>query len=118
VRKTIVVIDDQEGITRSLRTALAIENIEVIPAATGSEGLAKVRAHSPDAVLVDIMLPDISGLELIAAIRRSYPSTPIIAASGDAGGELAAQARMAGADGFLAKPLKSSRILSILLELT
>ena len=76
----ILVVDDEEDLRSLLEVNLAREGFEVVTAASGSEALAQVEAHHPQLVVLDLMLPDLSGTEVCRRIRSSpaHASTPII----------------------------------------
>ena len=76
----LMLIEDDARIRRSLETALAMRGFEVLTAATGLEGLRSVVEHHPAAVVLDLGLPDIDGLELVKMIR-AVSEVPIVAAT-------------------------------------
>ena len=63
----ILVVDDEEDIRSSLRMILEYEGLDMVEAASGEECLQRVAGHSPDAVLLDIKMPRMDGLEVLAA---------------------------------------------------
>lgn len=62
--KRILIVEDEENIRKVVKTALEIEGYEVITSENGELGLEKARSVSPDIILLDIMLPDITGIEV------------------------------------------------------
>lgn len=99
---TILVIEDDGSVRVFIRHALTFAGYEVIETSDGKSGLEAFAAHRPDLVIVDIIMPVISGLEVIWEIRCDYPDQKILAtAAVDA---LLEEARTAGADEVLAKP--------------
>jgi two-component system sensor histidine kinase/response regulator len=110
-RETILVIDDERGLREGCRRALARHSFAVDVAATGQEGLAKLRQRSHGVVLLDVMMPDISGIELLQTIHDRDPDTVCIIITGYATVELAVEAMKLGAYDFIAKPFSDDNLL-------
>jgi two-component system sensor histidine kinase/response regulator len=107
----ILVIDDERGLREGCRRALARYGYPVDVAATGLEGLARVREGDLGLVLLDVMMPDISGIELLATIHEQDPDILCIIITGYATVELAVQAMKLGAYDFIAKPFSDDVLL-------
>src|SRR5437763_17084825 len=75
---SVLIIDDEAAIRESLETLLELEGYTVTSAASGEEGLARIGENSYDLVLLDLALPDRSGLDLLAEIRHHDPSLSVI----------------------------------------
>ena len=75
--RTILVVEDEATLRETLAEALELEGFRAIPAADGREALAKFRAERPDLVLLDLMLPELSGVE-VCRILRAESSVPIV----------------------------------------
>ena len=75
--RTILVVDDEATLRETLVEALELEGYRAIPAADGREALARFRAEKPDLVLLDLMLPELSGIE-VCRIIRSESGVPIV----------------------------------------
>ncbi len=75
--RTILVVDDEATLRETLVEALELEGYRAIPAADGREALAKFRAEGPDLVLLDLMLPELSGVE-VCRILRAESAVPIV----------------------------------------
>jgi DNA-binding response OmpR family regulator len=75
--RTILVVDDEATLRETLVEALELEGYRAIPAADGREALARFRAEQPDLVLLDLMLPELSGVEL-CRILRAESAVPIV----------------------------------------
>ena len=101
---TILVIDDEAEIRESLRVLLEFEGYEVGTAADGGHGLAALDAKPYDVVLLDLMLPDKPGLEVLEEFRHKDAETPVtvLTAYGTVDNAVAAITR--GATDFLTKP--------------
>ena len=100
----ILIIDDEPGIREGCRRALAPQGFSVQTAENGDEGLQKIQAGGIDLALIDVMMPGISGLELIARIHQHDPEIVCIIITGYATVELAVAALKQGAYDFLTKP--------------
>ncbi len=100
----ILVIDDEEGIRAGCRRALEPEGYVVETAATGEEGLRRFREGNFDLVLIDVVLPDMRGVDLLKPILEKDPDVVCVVITGYATVELAVQAIRSGAYDFLSKP--------------
>jgi two-component system KDP operon response regulator KdpE len=107
----ILVVDDEPPIRKLLRTGLAAHGYEVLDAANGKAAL-ELLALKPDLVILDLGLPDIDGLDLLATIRRSRESLPVVVLSsrGDEAGKVAALDL--GADDYVTKPFGMEELLA------
>jgi len=121
-RRCVLVVDDVAENRAVLVSALEGVGFDVHEAATGREGLAKAQSLQPDLILMDIVLPDIGGIEVIRRLRTlpAHAATPIIAVSASATPEVESRTIAAGANAFLAKPLhlktlmqRAARLLQI-----
>ncbi len=100
----ILVIDDETNICEGIKRALRPQGFSVEAAGSGQEGLQKVREGGFGLVLLDVMMPDISGIDLIPAIHQLDPDIICIIITGYATVELAIRAIKQGAYNFLTKP--------------
>jgi two-component system sensor histidine kinase/response regulator len=107
----ILVIDDNHGLRQGCRRALERHGYRVDLATTGQEGLSKVLADDFDVILLDVVMPDIGGIELMRHIRAHRPNAICIVVTGYASVELAVQAMKLGAYDFLAKPFSDDNLL-------
>jgi len=107
----ILVIDDEEAIRESLQTLLELEDWPVETAATAMEGVSALQDGGFDLVLLDLMLPDISGLEALKEIRKFDRSTPVIVLTAYGSVENAVSAIKLGADDFFTKPWNNEKLL-------
>jgi two-component system sensor histidine kinase/response regulator len=107
----ILVIDDELGIRQGCQRALEPQGFTVETAATMQEGLRKVREGDFDLVLLDVMLPDGRGIDLLAPIREKDPDTVSVIITGYATVELAVEAIKQGAYDFISKPFTSDLLL-------
>ncbi|HYV18857.1 MAG TPA: sigma-54 dependent transcriptional regulator [Verrucomicrobiae bacterium] len=114
MRSRILVIDDEEAIRKSLRMVLEYEGYDMIEAASGPEGIETLRRESPDAVLLDIKMPGMDGMEVLQQARARDAHTPILMVSGHGDIPTAVDALRKGAYDFLEKPLETERVLAAL----
>ena len=107
---TVLVIDDERNICLSLQNILGDEGYEVHSRYTGKEGLAAAEETDPGLIMLDVKLPDTSGLDVLAKLRKSQPGTPVIMISGNSGISDAVKAIKLGAFDFLEKPLSLPKV--------
>ena len=103
---TILVIDDEPQIRRAVRNALSEPDVRVIEAATGKEGIDLVAAERPTLVILDLGLPDVSGLDVCRELR-SWSSAPIIVLSARHSDQEKVALLDAGADDYGTKPFST-----------
>jgi len=111
----VLVVDDETQVREVIRETLEGAGYAVDEARGGKEGLDRYRAKPADVVLMDILMPDQDGLESILAFRREFPSSRVIAMTGDSDmiGVLnfLEVAKMLGACGALQKPFDRQALL-------
>jgi CheY-like chemotaxis protein len=117
----VLVVDDESEMRKVLREALERRGHSVDEAANGREALRQFADAQPDLVILDLIMPEMEGIETIQALRRKCPAVPIIAISG--GGRLnpedyLSMAGQIGAQRTFAKPFALKEILTAVLELT
>jgi two-component system nitrogen regulation response regulator NtrX len=108
---TLVVIDDERNVRRTLAMVLEDEGHEVDTFGTAEEGLARLGEGGVSAVIMDIQLPGISGVEALRRLKERESDVPVIVVSGHASLEEAAEATRLGAYDFMQKPLDRERVL-------
>ena len=113
IMSKLLIIDDERGIRNTLREILADEGYEVEVAENGKQGLEMAQAKAYDLIFSDIKMPEMDGMELLAALKAGdEPSDcPVVMISGHGDIETAVQALKTGAYDFLLKPLDLNRIL-------
>lgn len=109
--QTALVIDDEPQIRRLLRVTLEAHGYRVFDAATGPEGVVEAAQRKPDVILLDLGLPDLDGLHVLARIRE-WSRVPIIILSVRDQEEEKVAALDAGADDFVTKPFNSAELLA------
>jgi two-component system, OmpR family, response regulator MprA len=108
----ILVVDDDLAVCRSIDRALRLEGYEVVTVASGSEALEIVAQSSPDALVLDLQLPDIDGLAVCRRIRDAGDDTPILMLTARHGIDDRVQGLDAGADDYLVKPFALEELLA------
>jgi len=109
--KTILIADDEKKISEVIRAYLEIEGFKVLCAYDGAEALRLFDAHAPDLVVLDLMLPDISGEEVCAAIRRKS-RVPVIMLTAKTAEEDIVHGLGLGADDYVTKPFSNRQLLA------
>ncbi len=110
---TVLTIDDDRTVLRVISRWFEETDIDVITAATASEGLELVRSARPDVLLLDIMLPQLSGLEAYDTVRQIDAKLPIIYVTGHGSAEMAIESMKLGAYDYLQKPLDKERVIDL-----
>ena len=113
---TILLVDDDPLVRRALTLALERTGHQVVPAGNGLDGARRAREGGVDLALVDIHMPDMDGLELLAQLRDSSATIPVIMMSGgDQTRDLALleDAKLLGASGALAKPFSLDELYTL-----
>jgi two-component system KDP operon response regulator KdpE len=105
-KRTVLVIDDEPQIRRVVRNALASDESRVIDAATGAEGLDLAAAERPDLVVLDLGLPDLSGIEVCRDLR-AWSNAPVLVLSARHSDTEKAALLDAGADDYVTKPFST-----------
>jgi adenylate cyclase len=103
----ILIVDDNPTNVKVLQTRLAAEGYEIVTAADGEEGLAAARQHTPDLILLDVMMPKLDGFEVCRRLRAdaAFPFTPIIMVTAMADSKDVVAGLEAGGDEYLTKPV-------------
>ncbi len=109
---SVLIIDDEAGIRESLQTLLEMEGYDVQTASTGESGLVCSGEQAFDLVLLDLALPDRSGLEILADLHEQNPDLPVIVITAYGTVENAVKATQAGASNFIQKPWDNDKLLA------
>jgi DNA-binding NarL/FixJ family response regulator len=114
----LVVVDPQPAAQDAVRGLLAGTSAECVgEAATGRKALELVRALGPDAVLLEPLLPDMDGLELVRTLKRVYPKMAVVIRTGVESPELGFQAALSGADAYFSKGASGGALAAFLARL-
>jgi two-component system nitrogen regulation response regulator GlnG len=111
---TLLVIDDEESVRYSFRRVFESDTVQVLAAATAAEGLDRVREHGPDVVVLDLQLPDRSGLEVFQQIHADDPKRPVLFITAHGTTETAIEAMKGGAFDYLVKPVDLDRLSQLI----
>ena len=103
---TLLVIDDEESILHAFRRAFRPPDFHLITASTAADGLAEVSRTRPDVVILDVHLPDASGLDTFVQIHTADARLPVLLVTGHGTTDLAIEAIKRGAYDYLLKPLE------------
>jgi nitrogen regulation protein NR(I) len=101
----LLIIDDEANLLYSLQAGLETDDLAVVTAKTGRRGLALVPKENPDVVIVDVRLPDMSGLEVFDRLKEIAPRVPVVIITAFAATETAIEAMKRGAFEYLLKPV-------------
>ncbi len=107
----ILVIDDEADIRESLEFLLTAEGYRVDLATRAMEGLDKLAGGSYDLILLDLMMPDLTGIETLAEIRKKDTTTPVFLITAYGSVEVAVEALKAGANDYFSKPWDNDKLL-------
>ena len=108
---SILIVDDESNVRRMLGRLLESEGHTIAQAANGREALDAVRAGEPDVVLLDLVMPELDGLQTLTRLTDEHPALPVIMMSGRASVTDAVHATKVGAFHFLEKPINPDTVL-------
>jgi DNA-binding response OmpR family regulator len=111
-RETILVIEDDESIRSGLELNLRVEGYRVIGTDRMATGMKLVRQELPDLILLDLMLPDGSGLDLLKSLRRDNPEMPVLILTARGMEVDKVQGLSLGADDYITKPFGLAELLA------
>jgi two-component system response regulator RegX3 len=107
----VLVVEDEPNLSEAIRYALEVEGFEVLSAGTGREGLEKARLANPALVLLDVMLPESSGLDVCRQIRASSDVPIIMLTARDSEADKVAGLEL-GADDYVTKPFSMRELMA------
>jgi two-component system nitrogen regulation response regulator GlnG len=111
---TLLLIDDEQSVRYSFRCVLEINGLTVLTAGTANEGLACFHEQRPDVVVLDLQLPDRSGLEVFREIQTLDPRCPVVFITAHGTTDTAIEAMKGGAFDYLVKPVGLERLSQVL----
>jgi len=110
--ETVLIVEDDPSILKGLQMNLGLEGFRLVAAHDGEEGLRFARSHKPDLIVLDLMLPKLSGLDVIRALRTDDPDTPILVLSAkDQEGDKVLALSL-GADDYVTKPFSVVEVIA------
>jgi two-component system nitrogen regulation response regulator GlnG len=111
---TLLVIDDEQSVRYSFRRVFEGDSVQVLSAPTAAEGLELIRDRRPDVVVLDLQLPDRSGLDLFPEIQALDPKRPVIFITAHGTTDTAIETMKAGAFDYLLKPVDLERLSQVI----
>lgn len=109
-KKTVMIIDDSIVIRKMIEIALEDEDYNIVTAISGKEGLETIEKEKPNLVILDMMLPDMNGIEVLKTIKTEK-KLPVIMLSGKDSPQLIETAKEVGVDDFLPKPFRDEELV-------
>lgn len=106
----ILVVDDDEGVREYVDAVLTRAGLEVVCAHDGAHGMKALDDRSPDLVLLDLAMPDASGLDLLRRIKQSHGDLPVVMLSGQGEPANVVESIRQGAADFVSKPFEPERL--------
>lgn len=111
IKARVLLVDDEEDFLQVLSDRLQARGLKVNTASSGEDAITDVAQHQYDAVIVDLSMPGIDGLETIRRIKEISPSSEVIMLTGHGSVESGVEAMKLGAGDFLEKPVEMSTLL-------
>jgi two-component system chemotaxis response regulator CheY len=117
--KQILTVDDSSSIRQMVSFTLAKAGFEVIEAVDGRDGLAKAGQRKVDLIITDLNMPNMDGIQMIAAIRKlpGYGFTPILMLTTESQAGKKNEGRKAGATGWIVKPFNADQLIAVVQKL-
>jgi two-component system response regulator MprA len=110
--ETVLIVDDDERLCKMLRRTLVYEGFNVTTAADGQEALRQVYTERPDVVVLDWMLPEMDGLDVLQALRKDQNETPVLMLTARDAIEDRVEGLEGGADDYLVKPFAPAELVA------
>ncbi|MFL6128004.1 MAG: response regulator transcription factor [Mycobacteriales bacterium] len=111
-RRRVLVVDDEENVAHLVCSALRFDGFETLTADSGSRALAAVAEHQPDLVVLDVMLGDLDGVEVLRRLRSGGSDVPVVFLTARDAGEHRVEGLRAGADDYVVKPFSVEELLA------
>lgn len=111
--RKILLVDDEESLLKMLSWNLEIAGFSVLTALSAQEALSQINQHSIDLVLTDIRMPVMDGISLVKTIKKTNQKIPCLLMSGHADIDIQEEARIAGANGYINKPIKFDELINL-----
>src|SRR4051794_2464413 len=102
----LLLVDDEKSVRYSVKRGFEADGVEVLTAETLKEGLALARSKSPEVIVLDLQLPDGSGLDLFRELKKDVPRRPVVFITAHGTTDTAIEAMKEGAFDYLLKPLE------------
>jgi DNA-binding response OmpR family regulator len=108
-----LVVDDEPDVVDQVKELFEIRNYTVITATSGTKALELIKKENPNIIILDIRMPDISGMDVLKEVRKSYPKIRVIMLTGVEDDVTKNMALGLGASGYLTKPYSYSELLDM-----
>lgn len=115
----ILVVDDEEEVRKTIRLQLKGTGLEVVEAEDGKKGIEMLdseNAITMDAILCDVRMPNINGVEAVSYFRREYPHIPVIVLTGYPDVKLAVDFMKEGVVEYLVKPVEKEKLVEVVMK--
>ncbi|MCP4540908.1 MAG: response regulator transcription factor [Chloroflexi bacterium] len=109
---TILIVDDDQKLLKMLRRTLVYEGFNVVTAADGHDALAQVRAHCPQVIVLDWLMPGLTGIQVTERLRAAHDETMILMLTARDAIEDRVEGLESGADDYLVKPFAPAELLA------
>ncbi len=109
---TILIVDDDQKLLKMLRRTLAYEGFHVVTAADGHEALEQIRTHRPDVIVLDWLMPGLTGIQVTERLRAAHDETMILMLTARDAIEDRVEGLESGADDYLVKPFAPAELLA------
>jgi two-component system chemotaxis response regulator CheY len=117
-RLNVLIVEDNEMMRTILRSILRGEEYNVVgEARNGQLGVEMAERMKPDIVCMDVVMPEMNGIEALVEIKTTRPETEVVMITGSTDPETVQDAIMNGASGFIVKPFNTARVLDVLAKL-
>jgi CheY-like chemotaxis protein len=113
---TVMIVDDDRSFVEALSILLQDHGYHTLNAFSGRQGLALFRGGRVDLAIIDLHMPDVSGIEVAKAARRASPPIPAIMISADDGPDVQRQCQAIGVRSFMPKPLAPDELLQTIAQ--
>lgn len=108
-----LVVDDEQDVVDQVKELFEMRDYAVITATSGTKALELVKKEKPNIIILDIRMPDISGIEVLREVKKNYPKIRVIMLTGVEDDETKNMAMGLGASGYLTKPYSYSELIDI-----
>ncbi len=111
-RKTILLVEDEKNVILAVKTCLEVAEYKVLIVENGEKALERAKGEKPDAIILDLMLPDVNGFQVCQQLKgmEETKDIPIIVLTAKTGEEDKERAWEAGADSYLTKPIRPEQL--------
>lgn len=108
-----LIVDDEPDVVDSVSELFTLRNYNVITATSGTQALEKVKKENPNIIILDIRMPDVSGMDVLKEVKKNYPKIRVIMLTGVEDESTRNMAMGLGASGYLTKPYSYSELLEM-----